>query len=140
MDRRQTALRVLVVSLVLGLYALACALPAVRGYDRTVPGIRLLLGGWMSPLYWAPWSANVLLGVGLLAVVGHCYRAAATLGWTAAGLGLTAWFFEKDYLIGCYFWQASPILLALGAGVLASHDARLGRKFSASSGKRQSLG
>jgi hypothetical protein len=44
------------------------------------------------------------------------------LGWAAVLLGLTAWAVtDKGYLLGYYLWQASLVLLALGAGVLAAH-------------------
>jgi hypothetical protein len=113
----------LIVALVLMLYGLACVAPAVRGRDRPVPGIRLLVGGGEGPRYAVPWSANVLLGAGLLAVRRRQYRIAAALGWAATGLALTAWAIrDQTYLVGYYFWQASPILLVLGARVLASQQ------------------
>jgi hypothetical protein len=92
------------------------------GHGGTVLGLQLLLWGWLAPLCWAPWSANLLLGGGLLALACRNYRGAATLGWLAAGLGLTAWALDTHYLLGYYLWQASPILLALGARVLACQD------------------
>jgi hypothetical protein len=124
--------RSLIVGLVLGLYALACAAPAVRGAGGDLPGLALLGRRWIAPapaVLCLPWSANVLLGAGLRCVLLRRYRAASALGWTGALLGLTAWSVaENGFLVGYYLWQASFFLLALGAGVLATHAASWDRR------------
>jgi hypothetical protein len=48
---------------------------------------------------------------------------ASWLGAAAALLGLTAWaFLDKHVGIGYYLWQASLILLAVGAHVLSTRN------------------
>ena len=48
------------------LYALACLLPAIRNGDaKPIPGWVALRWGWIPPRTF-PWSANVLLPLGLL--------------------------------------------------------------------------
>jgi hypothetical protein len=117
--------RGLILCLTLGLYGLACATPAVHGAGGDLLGLALLGRRWLAPapaILGVPWSANVLFGAGLLCVACGRYRAASVLGWTAVLLGLTSWTMtEEDYLLGYYLWQASLVLLALGAGVLAAH-------------------
>jgi hypothetical protein len=112
--------RALLVALVLGLDLLAAATPAL-GPAR---GIALLASGWFSPALRVPWSANVLLAASLVALVCRRDRSAAVLGWAAAALALTACSVRGPGPgIGYLLWQTSPILLALGARVLASRAA-----------------
>jgi hypothetical protein len=109
-----------VLLLVAGVYALACALPVIHDGDGPLPGWACLLLCWRPPLC-LPWSANLFLAAGLLCLGSGRYRTASWLGTAAALLGLTTWAFVNKHVgIGYYFWQASPILLAIGAPVLSS--------------------
>ena len=115
----------LVLVLVAGVYALACALPVLHGGDGPLPGWACLLLCWRPPLS-LPWSANLVLAAGLLCLGRGRYRPASWLGGAAALLGLTTWaFVDRHVGIGYYLWQASPILLAVGAHVLSSGPAIL---------------
>jgi hypothetical protein len=112
----------LVLLLVLGVYALACALPAVKDGDGTLPGWACLVGCWRPPLC-VPWSANLLLASGVLWLGCGRYRVASWLGGAAALLGLTTWAFVDQHVgMGYYLWQASLILLALGAHMLSAKN------------------
>jgi hypothetical protein len=98
-----------------GLYALGCALPVIHDRDGPLPGWACLLLCWRPPLC-LPWSANLFLAAGLLCLGRGRYRMAAGLGTASALLGLTTWaFVNRNVGIGYYLWQASPILLAVGA-------------------------
>ena len=113
----------LLAGLVLGLYVAACLLPAVEaahpGGGRPIRGLSLLLVGWQRPLCF-PWSANLLLGLGLLCLSGKRYRLASVLGGAAALAGLTipAVAGPRQLLGGYYLWQASLVLLSLGGRML----------------------
>ena len=110
----------LVALLVLGVYALACALPVVVGREGPLPGWACLLLCWRPPLC-LPWSANVFLAAGLLCLGrGRC-RLACGLGSTAALLGLTTWaFVDRHVEAGYFLWQGSLVLLAVGGHLLAA--------------------
>lgn len=109
--------------LVAGLGVAAGFLPALAE-DRgsAGPGFRLLLG-W-TPQLALPWSANLFLAAGLLCLPRRRYGAAARLGLIAAALGLTTAevVAPRQLLPGYFVWQASSILLWLGARVLASQQ------------------
>jgi hypothetical protein len=107
--------------LILGLGITSCLLPALQlPGGRTLHGLPLLLAGWRRPFSVA-WSANLVLGLGLLCLTARRYRWAALLGAAAALLGLTTATLAGPLrlLSGYYLWQASLILLVLGANVLA---------------------
>jgi hypothetical protein len=129
----------LLAALVLALYVAACLLPALDtahlGSSRTGRGLSLLLTGWQRP-FCLPWSANLLLGLGLLCLSWKRYRLASVLGGAAALAGLTipAFVGPLHLLSGYYFWQTSLVLLALGGRMLgqqalAVHEERLSLGF-----------
>ena len=114
------------------LYGLACLTPAIRVDDGkpsgdldfkigTVPGLMILLFGWEGGNNGIPWSANVFLGLGLLALAGRRFRVACTLGSAATVLGLTTVWVRgyKNLHVGYFLWQASLATLAVRAGVAA---------------------
>jgi len=118
------------------LFLLACFLPCidcgpeVPSSDPGFPdftagwhlGLLILLFGWSGGNHGVPWSANVFLALGLLCLWFRRYRTAGVLGIVASGLGLTTWslnWFSRphDYhvMVGYYCWQASQLVLAVGA-------------------------
>lgn len=121
--------RVLWSVAVWSLYGLALITPAIK-VDKgghactaislgTLPGLGALLLGWIPPLC-IPWSANLLLLVGWVVLLCGRYRTALLLGVAASLAGLTtlgywATMQWENLLIGYYLWQASLLLLALGA-------------------------
>lgn len=107
--------RVLILVILLGFYIPACAVPAVGDYT----GLAALLIGWF-PLFCIPWSANLLLVVGSIFLLCGRFKTAAWLGSFAALMALTTWGFGFHHLLmGYYLWQASMVILAAGAAVLA---------------------
>ena len=110
----------LVLGLVLGLYGLGLLTPAAWACGEVLPGLVLLAVGWMPP-FCLPWCANLLLGIGVLSLARDRCTAASVLGMVAAVLGLTTWVVagKTDWLLGYYLWQASPVMLALGAHVIS---------------------
>jgi hypothetical protein len=114
---------------VIGLYIAACLTPAIY-VDDGVPtsdldfktgspiGLILLLFGATGGNNGIPWSANVFLGLGLLALWMRRFPAAFALGSIASALGLTTlwvWGYGR-VLVGYFLWQASLAALAAGAG------------------------
>jgi hypothetical protein len=111
------------------LYAWACLTPAIN--DGGPPssdldflsgphiGLEILLFGWQGGNNGVPWSANVVLGLGLLALAGGRFRLACTLGGVATALGLTTWWVwgYRSLSVGYFLWQGSLVALAVGAGV-----------------------
>ncbi len=116
---------------VLLLYGSACGLPAVQVDEGgractalrlgTLPGWMTLLVGWVPPLT-LPWSANLLLPVGVILLLCRRVKLAAGFGAAAAALGLTVWTMSHEWQAlraGYYCWQASLITFAIGSGLLA---------------------
>ncbi len=135
---------------VLGLYLAACFLPCVDcgpvlpdssgdvagsaflGEGGSHVGLEIHLFGWCGGNNGVPWSANVFLCLGYCCFVFRRYRTAAVLGLIATVLGLTTWWVRRydTLVIGYYAWQASQVVLAIGAlWVLRG-----------SSGRRQAIG
>jgi Leucine rich repeat len=123
--------RLLVSALVWGLYILACFIPAIYidngippregGWLRmgSPPGFVVLFMGWIPP-YCIPWSANILLVVGWAFLLCERFKIAAWVGGASALIGLTTWGYDfPRLLLGYSFWQASLIMLATGATMLA---------------------
>jgi hypothetical protein len=114
------------------LYLLACILPCVNcgpefyGSDPGFPdfeggwhfGLTILLFGWDRGNFW-PWSANVFLALGLICLWRKRLRTASWLGVLGSALGLTAWWVRRHntLMIGYYVWQASLLVLTVGAAV-----------------------
>jgi hypothetical protein len=118
------------------LFLLACFLPCIDS-GREVPssdpgwpdftagchfGLMILLFGWSGGNNGVPWSANVFLALGLGCLGFRRYRTAGVLGIIASALGLTTWLmnsFSRPHdihpMVGYYFWQASQLVLAVGA-------------------------
>src|SRR4051794_15442008 len=91
-------IRISSVSVILALYAAACATPTVY-FDEgghactaihlgTPPGIMALMFGWVPP-YTVPWSANIALLGGVAKLVQGRSRWALRYGVAASLLGLT---------------------------------------------------
>jgi hypothetical protein len=114
---------------VVGLYLAACFTPAIY-VDDGIPkgdldfntmgspfGLEILLFGWTGGNNGVPWSANVFLALGLLALWAKQMHGALVLGSIASLLGLTTWWVWRgsQMLVGYYFWQTSLVLLAAGA-------------------------
>jgi hypothetical protein len=111
------------------LYAWACLTPAISDGGPASSdldfmsgphcGLEILLFGWGGGNNGVPWSANVVLGLGLLALAGRRFRLACALGVVASALGLTTWWVwgYRSLRIGYFFWQASLVALAVGAGI-----------------------
>jgi hypothetical protein len=109
------------------LYGLACLLPAIRCGSGAAAaewdfewgrhsGLTLLLWGWGGNNA-VPWSANLVLALGVFCLSAGCYRAALLDGVVAAALGLTTWWVRRGdtLLVGYYLWQASHLALAAAA-------------------------
>ena len=110
------------------LYVSACVAPAIKVDEGgggacssrigTVPGLAALLFGWATYTC-IPWSANVLLLAGVIALLQQRYKGAIVLSWAAVVAGLTTplyWLvgmFQK-LLVGYYCWQASLLSFAVG--------------------------
>jgi hypothetical protein len=109
----------LAVCVLLGVYAAACCLPAVRffGDNSFVPGWVCLILGYI----FLPWCANPLFVIGC-GCLGFRRNAAAFLCGLGATVlaGLTPKLFGFDDLgAGFYVWVASTVLLTLFAGARA---------------------
>jgi hypothetical protein len=134
------------------LFVLACCLPCIdcgpdiqRGEGPAFPdfgkgwnyGWMILLAGYEGGNHGVPWSANVFLAIGLFCLWQRRHRLAGTLGAIATVLGLSTWFlnyfsrpYHYDVMVGYYFWQASHVVLFVGAfraGRVASSMPRVDR-------------
>ena len=115
--RASFAKRCWIAAGILCLYGVGCVLPVLSVLsDAGIPGIWCLVFGWYPP-FTLPWSANVLLVVGLVYwLSGHVFKAygiglagafAALSSWSLAWLCKLGWLGP-----GYYCWQLSLILLA----------------------------
>jgi hypothetical protein len=122
------------------LYASACFLPvrqfgaarkpssdldfnAVFGPSGAWIGLEVLLQGWMNGNAAIPWSANAILLAASLCLLGKRYSIAASFAVVAALLGLVSWLdyhIPGNALVGSYVWEASMIVLAIGAARAAA--------------------
>ncbi len=122
----------LVLACVLCLYVSACCERAIKVDEGrhgcmsfrvgTLVGVGALLLGWMPP-FCIPWSANVLLLAGVIALLLERYKMAIILSWAAVLAGLTTpvfWLLGgfEELLVGYYRWQASLLLFAVGVLVV----------------------
>lgn len=100
------------------LFAVACALPALRSGDGgVIRGWFALAYGWF-PMYSAiAWSANVLALLGWFFFALGRYRAARILAALAAAVAPTTWILYRpgDIFVAYYLWQASLVALAAAA-------------------------
>lgn len=120
----------LLVAVTLGLFGVACCLPAVdkqwichggalqdRPNDGPVlgPGVGDLVFGWLSGH--PAWLANPALAVAVVLLLFGQRRCAAVAGVLAASLGLTTCqlFGLAELYRGYYVWQASQVMFAAGA-------------------------
>ena len=125
--------RLVVTFLALPLYVMACCSPAMMARTISVNGraapIEMLSGwtvlgfGWLPP-YTLAWSANILLLVALVLLWVGWTRASLIWSSLAVLLSLTTWLFfalgSISELLGGYFlWQASLLVVAIGALFLA---------------------
>jgi hypothetical protein len=121
------------------LYLLACFLPCIDGGPDTQSGdpgfldfeagwhfgLLILLFGWGWGKNLVPWSANLLLVLGLICLGRKRFRAAFWLGILASILGLTTWSLRRHTpMIGYYVWQASLLMMAISAA-FATRKAQL---------------
>ncbi|MDG3007368.1 hypothetical protein [Paludisphaera mucosa] len=109
----------------LGLYAGACATPALRnGGDgesaNYIYGWTLLMMGWLPPYIFA-WMANPLMLAGWGAYLFRCYRTARVIGLVAFIFALTTWYLLEpaSLFIGYFLWQASAAALTACAYLAA---------------------
>jgi hypothetical protein len=120
-----------VLFFVAALYGAACFTPAIYVDDGCATsdldfrigspwGLEILLLGWGGRNNGIPWAANVFLLFGLAMFRARWFRTAFVLGIIASLLGLTTWWVWgfRSLLVGYYLWQASLIVLAVGAGRL----------------------
>jgi hypothetical protein len=130
LPRTEPASVFVVAMAVLALFGVACFLPCIDGGPHRPPsdldfhldsgwhfGLEILLFGWSGSNNGLPWSANVVLLLGLGCLVVRLRRAAAVLGFIATVLGLTTWWVRphETMMVGYYVWQASHMVLAGGA-------------------------
>ncbi len=124
----------LVLGVTVVLFVSACAAPAVYfdegGHACTAirlgspNGFLCLLMGWIPP--WTfPWVANPLLLVGAICVLCRQPRIATWLASIAVAAGLSTWVLVAigmipRVLVGCYLWQASHVVFAVGCFVIYS--------------------
>jgi hypothetical protein len=86
-------------------------------------GILILLLGATGGNNGVPWSANIFWALGLYCLRTRRMRLAAVSGAIASALGLTTYVVRSDrIMVGYFFWQASLILVGVGA-VLVHHKA-----------------
>jgi hypothetical protein len=122
------------------LYGLACLVPAVYLDEGGPPtsdldfrigspiGLAVLCLGWM--FWWSvPWSANLLLLLGVSGLARRRFRLACVLGVLGAVVALSSWFcVENRLLVGYYLWQASFLVFAVGAAVVGRAASEKGAK------------
>jgi hypothetical protein len=77
----------------------------------------LLMGATFG--WWLPWSANLLLPVGLSCLARRQFAFASIVGLLAFAAALSScWEEQYRLLFGYYFWQASFAALAVGAAIV----------------------
>jgi len=100
------------------LFAVSCALPALRSGDGgVVRGWFALAYGWF-PMYSAiPWSANVVALLSWFFFALGRFGSARILAVLAAGVAATTWTLYRpaDILVAYYLWQASLLALTAAA-------------------------
>jgi hypothetical protein len=127
------------IGTVLFLFFLACLLPCIdcgpdiQSGDPGFPdiekgwhlGFSLLLSGWRGGNNGIPWSANVLLLIGVWCLGTRRLWRGLLAGLVAAALGLTSWWARRydTLMVGYYLWQASLFMLA-AASAWALHRSR----------------
>jgi hypothetical protein len=91
-----------------------------------IPGYSALMLGWLG-WFCVPWSANIILLIGLVCVACGKLTGAKRSGLIAVCLAITTWIiyflpFPDQFvpLEGSYFWLGSMILLWLGARKIAA--------------------
>jgi hypothetical protein len=120
------------------LYIVACFKPAVHTQgsgswfaSRDYFGYEALLFGWMSPI---PWSANLFLVAGWIAMVRNRLKGAVSLGLLAVLASLSTVLLGglAGVRSGYYFWQAS--ILTFASGILYLHWTSQGKRFGGGNG------
>lgn len=99
------------------LFAIACITPAMRNEDgEGIPGWVALMGGWIPPMT-LPWSANLLLLLGLAFYGFGKYGIARIAGLIALGVSPTTltMYAGHQLHVGYLLWQASFLAFAAGA-------------------------
>lgn len=119
-----------VSAIAIGLYVLACALPAVEGagehicsgFDNkptgTILGVVALVMGWIPP-YTIPWFANILFIVGLILFISEKHSSAVWCSGIALVLAATTivFIFKGDFAHvgpGFVLWQAALATVPIG--------------------------
>ena len=131
-------------------YVAACRAPAIKVDEGghactsirlgTINGSQALLLGWVPPLI-IPWSANVLLVGGVIALLRQRYRMANRCGWSAVLAGLTTPLFVggiEELFVGYYSGKPVCCCWPLGRSSCMSCSARrrlrpngpIGRRFT----------
>jgi hypothetical protein len=111
---------------VLGLYVLALFCPAFLDDGWAIadgpPSTPCAISGWGAlVLGWAwdrsiwAWFANLFLVAALLCFPKKRFGWACSCAYMGTALAATSWFAGRPLLIGYYLWQASFIVLAIGA-------------------------
>jgi len=145
----------LVAVVVCLLNLLACFLPCIDcgpGFQSSDPGFpdfeagwnfgwQILLLGWGGGNNGVPWSANVFLALGLACLWKRWLRAAAWLGVLASLLGLTTWWVRRfnTLMVGYYIWQASLLVLAVGAALSVRKSKRKSGSWPLPEAQKQDL-
>jgi hypothetical protein len=115
--------------LVFWLFLAACILPCLDGGPPSTEGawpnpeegwhfgLVILLFGYTGGNNGVPWSANLLLLLGVACLAFGRPQMAAALGVIASLLGLTTWWVRRgdSFLVGYYVWQACHLALTWGA-------------------------
>jgi hypothetical protein len=114
------------IVLALVLFLVACAVPAIhlgkmdhaRAHDEF--GLKALLFGWIFLVGGNPaWLANPLLLAGMVCLACRRDVSAIVLGVAANLCALTTWLLIDPtfgpLLVGYYLWQASCLVLSVGA-------------------------
>jgi hypothetical protein len=126
LEATRLGLRICLLVVVWVLFVNACCAPAFHrvasgGAEfhmpaRDCPGWEALLFGWTS-IWPIPWSANVFLLLGSVALLINRVKTAAVLGVIAALASAWTWFvIDRQYLLrGSYIWAASHVTFAGGA-------------------------
>jgi hypothetical protein len=111
---------------VLGLYIGACVTPTFYGDDGDVPGVSfgigspiglevLCMGAQFAPI---PWSANLLLPLGVSCLARGRAILASLVGLAGCAIACTSWWEGERLLTGYYVWQSSFLALAIGPVLL----------------------